>query len=132
MIQRDWDSVVVEIVHELFGKNQFDAPCIRPVRRLLISNNSPRVTFMTDRFLRQQDLVPTERLQSLTATVIGVGAIGRQVALPLAAMGIRTLRLIDFDIVEPTHVTTRGHRRADLGRLKVLATADAVSEREWA
>jgi len=83
---------------------------------------------MTDRFSRQQDLVPTERLQSLTATVIGIGAIGRQVALQLAAMGIRKLRLIDFDIVEPTNVTTQGYRRADLGRLKVQATADAVSE----
>ena len=83
---------------------------------------------MTDRFERQQDLVPTERLQSLTATVIGVGAIGRQVALQLAAIGVRKLRLIDFDTVELTNVTTQGYRQADLGRLKVLATADAACE----
>ena len=83
---------------------------------------------MTDRFSRQQDLVPTERLQSLTATVIGVGAIGRQVAMQLAAIGIRKLRLIDFDTVELTNVTTQGYRQADLGRLKVLATADAACE----
>ncbi|MFO1045220.1 MAG: hypothetical protein U0941_25875 [Planctomycetaceae bacterium] len=42
---------------------------------------------MSDRFARQQDLVPADRLQALTATVIGVGAIGRQVARswPLSA-----------------------------------------------
>ena len=34
-----------------------------------------------DRFVRQQDLVPQERLAALSISVIGVGAIGRQVAL---------------------------------------------------
>ena len=41
-----------------------------------------------DRFARQQDLVPQDRLAELNATVIGVGAIGRQVALQLAAIGV--------------------------------------------
>ena len=40
-----------------------------------------------DRFTRQRELVPAERLAAVTATVIGVGAIGRQVALQLAAIG---------------------------------------------
>jgi molybdopterin/thiamine biosynthesis adenylyltransferase len=83
---------------------------------------------MTDRFSRQKDLVPAERLQSLTATVIGVGAIGRQVALQLAAIGIRKLRLIDFDSVEPTNITTQGYRQTDLGLEKVAATKQAVLE----
>lgn len=83
---------------------------------------------MTDRFSRQQDLVPSERLHSLTATVIGVGAIGRQVALQLAAVGIRRLRLIDFDTVELTNITTQGYRQSDIGLQKVLATERAVRE----
>jgi hypothetical protein len=81
---------------------------------------------MSDRFLRQQDLVPAERLQALTATVIGVGAIGRQVALQLAALGIRQLQLIDFDLVELTNVTTQGYNADDLGVPKVSATAHAI------
>lgn len=32
---------------------------------------------MSDRFVRQADLVPRERLLTSPATVIGVGAIGR-------------------------------------------------------
>lgn len=83
---------------------------------------------MTDRFSRQRDLVPTERLQSLTATVIGVGAIGRQVALQLAAIGNRRLRLIDFDTVELTNITTQGYRQTDLGKSKVLATEGSILE----
>lgn len=81
---------------------------------------------MTDRFTRQQDLVPTDKLQSLTATVIGVGAIGRQVALQLAALGVQRLQLIDFDNVEETNITTQGYYTGDLGSPKVSATAKVI------
>lgn len=83
---------------------------------------------MTTRFSRQQGLIPTERLQSLMATVVGVGAIGRQVALQLAALGIRRLQLIDFDIVELTNITSQGYGHADLGMAKVSATEGAVRD----
>ena len=53
-----------------------------------------------DRFARQQSLVPQTRLQALQATVIGLGAIGRQVALQLAAIGCRKVQLFDFDQVD--------------------------------
>lgn len=81
---------------------------------------------MTSRFVRQNDLVPQERLQHLDVTVIGCGAIGRQIALQLAAIGVRNLRLIDFDRVDETNVTTQGYAHVDVGRLKVDATADAI------
>jgi len=77
----------------------------------------------TDRFERQRDLVPHEKLKDLTITVIGIGAIGRQVAIQLASLGARQLQLIDFDTVEPTNLTTQGYFHEDLGRLKVDATA---------
>jgi molybdopterin-synthase adenylyltransferase len=82
---------------------------------------------MDDRFERQRDLVPCERLAQLTATVIGVGAIGRQVALQLAAIGVRHLQLIDFDRVEQTNITTQAYFASDVGRLKVEAAAAAVA-----
>jgi sulfur carrier protein ThiS adenylyltransferase len=80
-----------------------------------------------DRFLRQQELVPAERLASVTAAVIGVGAVGRQVALQLAAIGVRHLQLVDFDRVDHTNVTTQGYLAADVGQAKVLATAEAIA-----
>lgn len=81
-----------------------------------------------DRFDRQQDLVPQPRLAGLTASVLGVGAIGRQVALQLAAIGIRRLQLTDFDQVEPANVTCQGYLRSDLGQPKVAATAAALRQ----
>tara|TARA_R110002167_G_scaffold49751_6_gene145641 strand:+ start:193 stop:858 length:666 start_codon:yes stop_codon:yes gene_type:complete len=82
----------------------------------------------TDRFQRQSDLIPAERLSQMTATVIGVGAIGRQVALQLAAIGTSRIQLVDFDTVESTNITTQGYRVQDLGQLKVEATARAIQE----
>jgi len=84
------------------------------------------MTSAQDRFDRQEDLVPQDRLQQLTAAVIGVGAVGRQVALQLAAMGARRLQLVDFDSVELANVTTQGYPASDVGRPKVDATAEAV------
>lgn len=85
------------------------------------------MVFETNRFDRQQELVPQEQLASLSATVIGVGAIGRQVALQLAALGIGRLQMIDFDVVELTNVTTQGYWHDDIGRTKVAATAAAIA-----
>ena len=83
------------------------------------------MTEQTDqRYSRQRDIVPPERLAGCKAAVVGVGAIGRQVALQLTAMGIPWLQLIDFDIVEESNLASQGYLEADLGKLKVEATAD--------
>ncbi len=79
-----------------------------------------------DRFSRQADLVPQEKLQTLGATLIGVGAVGRQIALQLAAIGVRQLQLFDFDHVESTNITSQGYGHADLGLPKVLAMQQAI------
>lgn len=76
-----------------------------------------------ERHSRQQDIVPPERIARCKATVIGVGAIGRQVALQLAAVGVPWLQLVDFDVVETSNLASQGYLETDLGRLKVEATA---------
>jgi len=75
-----------------------------------------------ERYIRQQDIVPAERLATCNATVIGVGAIGRQVALQLAAMGIPWLQLVDFDTVDASNLASQGYLEEDLDRTKVEAT----------
>ncbi|QEG00145.1 Molybdopterin-synthase adenylyltransferase [Stieleria maiorica] len=76
-----------------------------------------------DRFTRQSGLVPRERLAGRRVTVIGVGAVGRQVAMQLASIGVPRLQLIDFDQIELTNVTTQGYRHDQIGQPKVGATA---------
>ena len=83
-------------------------------------NTGPR---NMQRFTRQHDLVPLDTFQQLHITVIGVGAIGRQVGTQLTAMGARHLQLIDFDTVDESNITTQGYFCDDVGHPKVEATS---------
>ena len=76
-----------------------------------------------ERYSRQKDIVPAERIAACKVTVIGVGAIGRQAALQLTAIGVPSLQLIDFDLVEVSNLASQGYLEEDLGMLKVEATA---------
>lgn len=87
-------------------------------------------TATPDRFMRQQGLIPHDRLQAVQATVIGLGAIGRQIALQLAAIGCREVQLIDFDVVDHTNRTTQGYACRDVGNLKVWAARKQMLEIE--
>jgi len=78
----------------------------------------------TQRYSRQRDIVPIERISQCKATVIGVGAIGRQVALQLTAIGIPWLQLVDHDSVEISNLASQGYLQKDLSRPKVDATGD--------
>ena len=82
----------------------------------------------TERYSRQADLVPADKLEQVKATVIGVGAIGRQVALQLVAMGVPWIQLIDFDVVEEGNLAPQGFMETDLGNLKVNAVADLCAK----
>jgi molybdopterin/thiamine biosynthesis adenylyltransferase len=82
----------------------------------------------TERYSRQKDIVPIERISQCRATVIGVGAIGRQVALQLAAIGIPWLQLFDFDVVEESNLASQGYLQSDLGKAKVDATSQLCKQ----
>ena len=83
---------------------------------------------LSQRDIRQRDIVPPDRLAACDVTVVGVGAVGRQVALQLAAIGVARMQLVDFDRVEVENLAPQGYFESDLGRLKVEATADLVRQ----
>lgn len=86
------------------------------------------MTASSNRFTRQSELVPIDRIAQVTVTVIGVGAIGRQVALQLAAIGAPRIQLIDFDHVDLSNTTTQGYRKHEIGWSKPFACGEAISE----
>ncbi|MCB9920911.1 MAG: ThiF family adenylyltransferase [Planctomycetaceae bacterium] len=79
-----------------------------------------------DRFVRQRDLVPTEKLHHCRVTIIGVGAVGRNVAIQLAAIGACNLQLIDFDHVDLSNTTTQGYAVDEIGMPKVHAVESTI------
>jgi molybdopterin-synthase adenylyltransferase len=76
---------------------------------------------MNERFSRQADIVPEDRILDCKATIIGVGAIGRQVAIQLTAIGVPYLQLIDPDTVEISNLASQGYLQNDLGHYRILA-----------
>jgi len=72
---------------------------------------------------RQRDLVPSQALAGCHALVIGVGAIGRQVALQLAAIGMPRMHLFDDDMVQVENLAPQGYWPEDLNSAKSTVTA---------
>jgi molybdopterin-synthase adenylyltransferase len=87
-------------------------------------------TFVYDRYagrdLRQRQIVPPAKLAACCGLVVGVGAIGRQVAIQLAAIGVPRLDLVDFDRVGVENLAPQAYFQQDVGRSKVAATAEAI------
>ncbi|GJM24710.1 MAG: hypothetical protein DHS20C16_11250 [Phycisphaerae bacterium] len=83
---------------------------------------------LENRDTRQRDIIPPEKLAQCRATVIGVGSIGRQVALQLAAIGTPSLQLIDPDIVAVENLACQAYFEDDLESPKVHATANVCHQ----
>lgn len=85
-----------------------------------------------ERFSRTLRLLGEERfrqLQNRRVTVVGLGAVGGYVVEGLARAGVQSLRLVDFDTIQPSNLnrqilaleTTLGHPKAEAARDRVLA-----------
>lgn len=60
------------------------------------------------------------QLQGLTVTIVGVGGTGSSVAVQLARMGVKRLRLVDCDVIDASNVSrVYGSTRKDVGKPKV-------------
>jgi len=77
---------------------------------------------------RHRDLLPPDAIEATEATIIGVGGIGRQVALTLAAIGVTHFQLIDPDTVEPVNLGPQGYRPDQITKHKVNATAEDIAQ----
>jgi molybdopterin-synthase adenylyltransferase len=72
---------------------------------------------------------PLGAIRSTTVAVIGAGGIGSAAASALAMYGVGTLVLVDDDRLLWHNLSRHQIGRADVGRYKVDAIADALSKR---
>src|SRR5256712_7777477 len=68
-----------------------------------------------------------QRLRAARVLCIGTGGLGSPMALYLAAAGVGTLGLVDFDVVDYTNLQRQIiHSTADVGRKKLDSAADKL------
>lgn len=69
------------------------------------------------------------RLKTSKVLVIGAGGLGSPALLYLAAAGVGTLGIIDFDVVDESNLQRQIiHGYSDIGRLKSRSAKDSVNE----
>jgi len=79
--------------------------------------------------LPEVGVVGQERLKAARVLVVGAGGLGSPVALYLAAAGVGTLGLVDFDEVDATNLQRQIlHGTSDVGRPKLDSARDRLSD----
>ncbi|MGW2311400.1 adenylyltransferase/sulfurtransferase MoeZ [Actinomadura luteofluorescens] len=70
-----------------------------------------------------------KRLKNAKVLVVGAGGLGSPALLYLAAAGVGTLGVIDFDVVDESNLQRQIiHRQSSLGKLKVESAAETVRD----
>src|SRR5271154_6121340 len=78
--------------------------------------------------LREVGGVGQARLKAARVLVIGAGGLGSPLILYLAAAGVGTLGIVDFDRVSLSNLQRQiAHRTADVGRLQTQSAADSAT-----
>jgi len=60
--------------------------------------------------------------------IAGLGGLGSTVAISLARLGVGTLILVDFDVVEPSNLNRQQYFVHQIGMLKVKALQETISK----
>ena len=69
------------------------------------------------------------KLKSARVALVGAGGLGSPVALYLAAAGVGTLGIVDFDVVDESNLQRQVlYGESDLGRLKVDAARERLQD----
>jgi adenylyltransferase/sulfurtransferase len=69
------------------------------------------------------------KLKAAKVLLVGTGGLGSPLALYLAAAGVGTLGLVDFDVVDETNLQRQVvHGTKDVGRPKIDSAADRVAD----
>jgi len=70
-----------------------------------------------------------EKLLAARVLIVGLGGLGSPAAMYLAASGVGTLVLSDFDRVEPSNLQRQIiHRESDIGELKAASARQTLNE----
>jgi len=105
------DDSVIREDDELFFITRGVPPSREELEYLMMARHTPGVY---------------EKLKQATVGIAGVGGLGSFVATALARVGIGSLIIADFDVVEPSNLNRQHYFVDQLGLPKVAALADTL------
>lgn len=88
------------------------------------TTEEPQARTIEDRNIRHRDIINQDILNKTKVIIVGVGAIGRQLALQLSAIGAPNIWIMDPDTVAIENLAAQGFLEDDLEKSKVEAVAD--------
>jgi len=69
------------------------------------------------------------RLKAAKVLLVGTGGLGSPLAMYLAAAGVGTLGLVDFDVVDESNLHRQViHGTSDIGKRKVVSAAETIAD----
>lgn len=77
---------------------------------------------------RRHTMEKQQCLSGSKVTVAGLGGLGSNVSLALARLGVGTLRLIDFDVVDITNIFRQNYRLCHIGKYKTDCMKEQIAE----
>ncbi|MEI7267223.1 molybdopterin-synthase adenylyltransferase MoeB [Pectobacterium versatile] len=102
-------------------------PSIIPNDRLTELSHAEIARYSRHLLLAEVGLEGQQRLKSARVLLIGTGGLGAPVALYLAAAGVGTIGIVDFDFVEVSNLQRQIiHSTKDIDRPKVASAKDKI------
>ena len=123
----------LNIAADIFIVNSF------PVSSSYIINDNDTVTlikkgtvpdkeYLEYQLISRQGLKEYNILKNSSAVICGLGGLGSNAAVSLARAGLGRLKLIDFDVVEPSNINRQAYFLEHIGMYKTNALKEIVSK----
>lgn len=90
-----------------------EIPCKEELEALMVSRHTPKVH---------------EKVKGAKVAIAGLGGLGSTVALALGRIGVGYLKIIDFDVVEPSNLNRQQYFIKHIGLKKCDALGDIINE----
>ena len=127
-------TLLLNIEADLFIVNSF------PVDKSYILNNNDNIALikkgqMPDKehleylLFSRQGVEVYNKLKTSKVVVCGIGGLGSHVAISLARSGVGTIKIIDFDVVEPSNINRQSYFINQIGLYKTQALKNIIENK---
>ena len=121
------DGQTVSIIPSVAGGAGVAAPAPTPTRALPALEPDEIKRYSRHLILSEVGMEGQQKLKAAKVLCIGAGGLGSPVAMYLAAAGVGTIGIVDFDVVDVSNLQRQIlHGTSDVGRSKLASAKDTL------